>query len=229
MLKSFIICFFLSSINGYVLNRFSQTPKLNVFSYTYGNPFGKKYFDELQKNKTLQENANANENETENELFEPFEPQIIIYRKYPIVSPSFIEKMRQLNSKNITEQNNSILNSEYANSEEYNNFSDENLDPDEPPQLRIIIKKANFLEQMGIRFNDENQDVSGFFEENENGRRSYKETPNDKSKNFQVIKDYNVCFDDVGGYKNVKEELMQCVDILKNYNKYAKFNVLTPK
>jgi len=34
---------------------------------------------------------------------------------------------------------------------------------------------------------------------------------------------------DVGGYDSVKNELDQCIDILKNYTKYAKYNVRTPK
>lgn len=50
-----------------------------------------------------------------------------------------------------------------------------------------------------------------------------------KSENFEVIKNPPYCFNDVGGYQNVKDELLQIVDILKNYEKYKKFNVRTPK
>ena len=50
-----------------------------------------------------------------------------------------------------------------------------------------------------------------------------------KSKNFQVIKDYGVKFADVGGYEKIKDELRQSVDLLRNYQKYAKYNVRIPK
>ena len=47
----------------------------------------------------------------------------------------------------------------------------------------------------------------------------------EKSENFEVIKNYKTKFKDVGGCQNVKEELFQCVDLLK----YAKYNVRIPK
>ena len=50
-----------------------------------------------------------------------------------------------------------------------------------------------------------------------------------KSKNFEVIKNYDVKFSDVGGYEKIKDELRQSVDLLRNYHKYAKYNVRIPK
>jgi len=50
-----------------------------------------------------------------------------------------------------------------------------------------------------------------------------------KSKNFQVTIDYDVKFKDIGGYKQIKDELQQSVDILRNYAKYAQYNVRIPK
>jgi len=49
------------------------------------------------------------------------------------------------------------------------------------------------------------------------------------SKNFEVIKKYHLRFSDIGGYEKIKEELLQCVDILTNYTKYARFNVRVPR
>lgn len=52
---------------------------------------------------------------------------------------------------------------------------------------------------------------------------------NEKSENFEVIKNPPYNFNDVGGYQSVKDELFQIIDILKNYTKYEKYNVRTPK
>jgi cell division protease FtsH len=50
-----------------------------------------------------------------------------------------------------------------------------------------------------------------------------------KSNNFEVIKNYGIKFQDVGGYTKIKDELLQSVDILRNYQKYTKYNVRIPK
>jgi len=70
-------------------------------------------------------------------------------------------------------------------------------------------------------YNDDNDDNDDNF--NIKRRRSV------KSKNFEVIYNYPLKFNDIGGYDNIKKELKQCVDMLTNYKKYAKYNVRLPK
>jgi cell division protease FtsH len=62
-------------------------------------------------------------------------------------------------------------------------------------------------------------------------KKNLKETGNNnkKSKNFELLfnKDFN--FTNIGGYDLIKNELLQCADILVNYTKYEKYNVRVPK
>lgn len=52
---------------------------------------------------------------------------------------------------------------------------------------------------------------------------------NEKSDNFEVLKNFNFSFSNIGGYENIKNELRQCIDLLTNYSKYEKYNVRIPK
>jgi ATP-dependent metalloprotease FtsH len=151
-----------------------------------------------------------------------------ISRTYHKTRPDFMEKIRRLNSKNSTIQNESILN---LYDDDYNNDNENDNEP--IPEIRINIHKNSFLQALGIRIeseNNEDDDTYGNFEEDENtNRRSYVEREKSKSKNFVVVKNFDINFSSVGGYDNVKIELEQCVDILKNYQKYSKYNVRIPK
>jgi cell division protease FtsH len=49
------------------------------------------------------------------------------------------------------------------------------------------------------------------------------------SENFKVSSNSQLTFKDIGGYQNIKEEMLQTFDILTNYSKYKGYNVRIPK
>ena len=55
------------------------------------------------------------------------------------------------------------------------------------------------------------------------------ENKDSRSENFEIIQNSDYTFKNIGGYNLIKDELMQCADMLVNYTKYAKYNVRTPK
>ena len=95
--------------------------------------------------------------------------------------------------------------------------------------IRVIVPKGY------LKNEDENpnENANENPNENKNSRNEqnfwHKKKENMKSENFEIIYDRNLNFSNVGGYDIIKNELLQCSDILVNYTKYSKFNVRIPK
>jgi cell division protease FtsH len=148
-------------------------------------------------------------------------------RHYPFSSEYFENYIKRLNSKNISLQTQEILNEEtYFDRIRKNNTYEFiiMIDGDEgdlessglehlfPPQGNMEERRARTRLDPKYYFN---------LEQKINTEKT--------SENFEIVKNMSTRFDQIGGYSLVKSELLQCMDILQNYSKYAAFNVRIPK
>jgi len=170
---------------------------------------------------------------------EPFEPR----RTYRL-SQSYHELLlKRLNSQNSTIQTDSIL-----GLEEKKNYSKKyfpkiiiQIPPNSNLKQSENLNPKSFYDPLGINgfFNQEQNQEQNHYDDDESNSyfqqqksrssNTKNQNKNSKSKNFELLKNSNINFNDVGGYENIKNELRQCIDILKNYQKYAKYNVRIPK
>jgi cell division protease FtsH len=206
--------FGISFINGLLL-----TPKYNVgFLYNNKYPISRPHYEKFFK----QIKHNANNSDVENNFSQK--------RYYPFSKNYYENFIRRLNSKNISQQNNEILglnDEDEDEDEDFYDFEDEEIKKN--TTFRVVLNKQFvsqlFTDGFNIMEPEKDSDVSYNFYKNKKTTSG----ENKKSDNFEVIYDYETNFTSVGGYESIKNELTQCIDLLKNYTKYSKYNVRVPK
>lgn len=149
----------------------------------------------------------------------------MVRRFYPPSRYYHEEYLKRLNSKNLTINNEAMLENQYSSKRNNDDFDMEsfiqrtqNNSQEQPPGgIRIIL---NPIMQRALEQEDDEDNFYNF-RRRTNSRK--------QSENFQIIENPDTNFTHVGGYSTVKEELNQCIDMLTNYKKYQDYNVRVPK
>lgn len=129
--------------------------------------------------------------------------------KYPVSKLYYEQQLRRLNARNMTLP------------------TDEEKDIEDDMNENGTYSNAYIYRVFGINLEDaKGPTFHNFFQP---PQHSFNSQQTSKSENFEVVKQTSYRFTDVGGYHNVKLELTQCLDILKDYQKYKEFNVRIPK
>lgn len=154
-------------------------------------------------------------------------PIAMVKHNYPFSKKYYETYLKRLNSKNITIQTDEIMGNEDIYKVADNTAPPRNGTFAPIPGISIIITNKNSMSDPFADFyNTETHDDPN---EPEDDYFNQKRTRKKKSENFEVITKSPYNFKNIGGYDSIKKELDQCVDILKNYTKYARFNVRIPK
>ena len=104
---------------------------------------------------------------------------------------------------------------------------DENKTPSLSSQFMKDVSKRKQRMQNNKKIKE------SFIRSQSQGQGGYKNGQNSKpvlsSENFVVNTDPKLSFKDIGGYEDIKKEMLQTFDILTNYSKYKGYNVRIPK
>ena len=144
------------------------------------------------------------------------------FRNYPLSKYHHERYLRRLNSRNITIQNQALLQGGGEEIDRYRQYAqNESLNASSPlpmPQqgsLRIIISgNSGMFGQPEEDFDDDDISQRRSF-----GNRNNHNKKKAKSENFEIVTETECSFKDVGGYQNIKLELEQCIDVISGNGK----------
>lgn len=161
----------------------------------------------------------------------------LIYLKYKNKNVNTTELLENLNKeylKSVSNYNNSIENENLRTMfdeafKDTNNIIENNIDYNNKKVIDRMRNSTKYKVREIIIDKDEDNDNDNWstFKKTSNYNKNSEGIDN-SDHSFQIIRTPTHNFSDIGGYDKIKTELNQVLDILKNNEKYAKYNVRIP-